>query len=129
MDEQTVTGRNARAWLVWAVGVSAYLMAFFHRVTLNVAAGDTAERLGVATGALGLFAFLQLGAYLAMQLPAGFAADRIGPRRTLALGVLAIVVGETLFALAHSLPVAVVGRALVGVGDAVTFVNVLRLVQ
>ena len=64
-----------------------------------------------------------------MQLPAGFAADRIGPRRTLALGVLAIVVGETLFALAHSLPVAVVGRALVGVGDAVTFVNVLRLVQ
>ncbi len=109
--------------------MSAYLMAFFHRVTLNVAAGDTADRLGVATGALGLFAFLQIGAYLAMQLPAGFAADRIGPRRTLALGVLAIVVGETLFALAHSLPVAVVGRALVGVGDAVTFVNVLRLVQ
>ena len=42
--------------------------------------------------------------------------------RTLALGVLAVVVGETLFAVAHSLPVAVVGRALVGVGDAVTFV-------
>jgi MFS family permease len=129
MHEQKVTDHNARAWLVWAVGVSAYLMAFFHRVTLNVAAGETADRLGVATGALGLFAFLQIGAYLAMQLPAGFAADRIGPRRTLALGVLAIVVGETLFAVAHSLPAAVAGRALVGVGDAVTFVNVLRLVQ
>src|SRR5829696_4222194 len=129
MHEQRVIGHGARAWLVWAVGVSAYLMAFFHRVTLNVAAGETAERLGVATGALGLFAFLQIGAYLAMQLPAGFAADRIGPRRTLALGVLAIVVGETLFAVAHSLPAAVAGRALVGVGDAVTFVNVLRLVQ
>jgi predicted MFS family arabinose efflux permease len=129
MPATTSPATSRRAWLVWAVGVSAYLMAFFHRVTLNVAAGDTADRLGVATGALGLFAFLQIGAYLAMQLPAGFAADRIGPRRTLALGVLAIVVGETLFALAHSLPVAVVGRALVGVGDAVTFVNVLRLVQ
>ena len=129
MPVPTSSATSRRAWLVWGVGVSAYLMAFFHRVTLNVAAGDTAERLGVATGALGLFAFLQLGAYLAMQLPAGFAADRIGPRRTLALGILAIVVGETLFAVAHSLPVAVVGRALVGVGDAVTFVNVLRLVQ
>jgi predicted MFS family arabinose efflux permease len=129
MPAPTSPATSRRAWLVWAVGVSAYLMAFFHRVTLNVAAGDTADRLGVATGALGLFAFLQIGAYLAMQLPAGFAADRIGPRRTLALGILAIVVGETLFAVAHSLPIAVVGRALVGVGDAVTFVNVLRLVQ
>ncbi len=129
MHEQRVTDTTRRAWLMWAIGVSAYLVAFFHRVTLNVAAGETAERLGVTTSALGLFAFLQIGAYLAMQLPAGFAADRIGPRRTLALGILAIVVGETLFALAHSLPLAVVGRALVGAGDAVTFVNVLRLVQ
>ena len=129
MDEQRVTGRNTRAWLVWAVGVSAYLMAFFHRVTLNVAAGDTAERLGVATGALGLFAFLQIGAYLAMQLPAGFAADRIGPRRTLALGVLAIVVGETLFAARALAAGRRRGPRAGGRGDAVTFVNVLRLVQ
>jgi predicted MFS family arabinose efflux permease len=118
-----------RAWLVWGIGVSAYLVAFFHRVTLNVAAGETADRLGVSTSALGIFAFLQIGAYLSMQLPAGFAADRLGPRRTLALGLLAIVAGETIFALAHSLPVAVTGRALVGAGDAMTFVNVLRLVQ
>ncbi len=118
-----------RAWIVWGLGVTAYLVAFFHRVTLNVAAGETAERLGVGTGALGVFAFLQLGAYLAMQLPAGFSADRLGPRRTLVLGLAAIVVGETIFSLAHSMPVAVVGRALVGVGDAMAFVNVLRLVQ
>jgi predicted MFS family arabinose efflux permease len=64
-----------------------------------------------------------------MQLPAGFAADRLGPRRTLALGLVAIVAGEIVFAVAHSLPVAVAGRALVGAGDAMTFVNVLRLVQ
>jgi MFS family permease len=126
-EHRTQTTR--RAWLVWGIGVTAYLVAFFHRVTLNVAAGETADRLGVSTGALGVFAFVQIGAYLAMQLPAGFAADRFGPRRTLALGMLAIVAGETVFALAHSLPVALAGRALVGVGDAVTFVNVLRLVQ
>jgi len=117
------------AWLVWAIGVSAYLVAFFHRVALNVAAGETAERLDVSTAALGVFAFLQIGTYLAMQLPAGFAADRLGPRRTLALGLLAISAGEVIFALAHTLPVAVGGRALVGAGDAMTFVNVLRLVQ
>jgi predicted MFS family arabinose efflux permease len=124
-----ITRTTRPAWIVWGIGVSAYLVAFFHRVTLNVAAGETADRLGVSTGALGFFAFLQLGAYLAMQLPAGFAADRLGPRRTLTLGLLAIVVGEGIFALAHALPLAVAGRILVGVGDAMTFVNVLRLVQ
>jgi predicted MFS family arabinose efflux permease len=118
-----------RAWLVWGIGVTAYLVAFFHRVTLNVAAGETADRLGVSTSALGIFAFVQIGAYLSMQLPAGFAADRLGPRRTLALGLVAIALGEIVFAVAHSLPVAVAGRALVGAGDAMTFVNVLRLVQ
>ena len=126
-DTQDRTSR--RAWLVWAIGVTAYLVAFFHRVTLNVAAGETADRLDVSTGALGIFAFLQIGTYLAMQLPAGFAADRLGPRRTLALGLASIVAGEIVFALAGTLPVAVAGRALVGAGDAMTFVNVLRLVQ
>jgi predicted MFS family arabinose efflux permease len=129
MSDADATRPTARAWLVWGIGVTAYLVAFFHRVTLNVAAGETADRLGVSTGALGVFAFLQLGAYLAMQLPAGFAADRLGPRRTLALGLVSIVVGEALFAVAHSLPLAVAGRTLVGAGDAMTFVNVLRLVQ
>jgi predicted MFS family arabinose efflux permease len=123
------TDTTRRAWLVWGIGVSAYLVAFFHRVTLNVAAGETADRLDVSTGALGIFAFLQIGAYLGMQLPAGFAADRLGPRRTITLGLLSIALGETVFAVAHSLPVALAGRTLVGVGDAVTFVNVLRLVQ
>jgi len=129
MRAPTGTDASSRAWLVWAIGVSAYLVAFFHRVTLNVAAGETADRLGVTTSALGIFAFVQIGAYLAMQLPAGFSADRLGPRRTLTLGLLSIVVGETIFATADSLPVAVLGRALVGAGDAMTFVNVLRLVQ
>src|SRR5918998_2968709 len=115
-DTEAQTSR--RAWLVWAIGVSAYLVAFFHRVTLNVAAGETADRLDVSTGALGIFAFLQIGTYLAMQLPAGFAADRLGPRRTLALGLLLIVAGEIVFALAQSPPVAVTGRALVGAGGA-----------
>jgi predicted MFS family arabinose efflux permease len=129
MHDADATRPSARAWLVWGIGVTAYLVAFFHRVTLNVAAGETADRLGVTTSALGIFAFLQLGAYLAMQLPAGFAADRLGPRRTLALGLMSIVAGEALFAVSHSLPPAVAGRTLVGVGDAMTFVNVLRLVQ
>jgi predicted MFS family arabinose efflux permease len=57
------------------------------------------------------------------------AADRIGPRRTLAAGLAFMAAGELLFALAHGLPLAIAGRALVGVGDALTFLNVIRLAQ
>ncbi|MDO9409607.1 nitrate/nitrite transporter [Patulibacter sp.] len=119
--------RLRRAWLVWGVGAVAYLVAMLHRMSLGVAGTDAAERFGVAVGALGAFTSLQLVLYLAMQVPAGLLADRFGPRRTLAIGLAIMAAGELLFAFAHSMPVGLAGRALVGIGDALTFLNVLRL--
>jgi sugar phosphate permease len=118
---------SARAWLTWGLGTSAYLVALFHRMSLGVAGGAAADRLHMTTEALGVFTFLQLSMYVLMQVPAGLAADRIGPRRTLVIGLSVMAVGEVAFALAHTLPLALAGRALVGIGDALTFVNVLRL--
>jgi fucose permease len=116
-----------RAWIVWGVGATAYLVAMLHRMSLGVAGTDAAERFGVAVGALGVFTSLQLVLYLVMQVPAGLLADRFGPRRTLAIGLGIMALGEAIFAVAHSMPVGLVGRGLVGVGDALTFLNVLRL--
>ncbi|CAB4901723.1 unannotated protein [freshwater metagenome] len=116
-----------RAWLVWGVGAVAYLVAMLHRMSLGVAGTDAAEHFGVAVGALGAFTSLQLVLYLAMQVPAGLLADRFGPRRTLAIGLAIMATGELVFAFASSMPAGLAGRALVGVGDALTFLNVLRL--
>lgn len=118
-----------RAWLILAVGASAYLVAILHRMALGVAGTDAADRFGVAVGALGVFTSLQLVLYLAMQIPAGLLADRFGPRRTLAIGLGLMALGELVFATATSMPAGLVGRALVGIGDALTFLNVLRLAQ
>src|SRR4051794_30961272 len=118
-----------RAWLVWGLAAATYVVAMFHRMTLGVAGGAVADRLDVPVGSLGVFVSPQLVTYLLMQVPAGLAADRIGPRRTLAAGLACMALGEGLFGLAHSLPLALAGRALVGVGDALTFLNVLRLAQ
>ena len=115
------------AWLVWGVGAGAYLVAMLHRMALGVAGTDAAERFGVAVGALGVFTSLQLVLYLVMQIPAGLLADRFGPRRTLAIGLGVMAAGELTFAVAHSMGLALVGRGLVGIGDALTFLNVLRL--
>jgi MFS family permease len=117
------------AWAVWAVGAAAYMAAMVHRMALGVSGTDAAARFDIPVGALAAFTALQLLLYLAMQIPAGLLADRVGPRRTLALGLALMASGELLFAFATSLPAGLVGRGLVGIGDALTFLNVLRLVH
>lgn len=116
-----------RAWSVWAVGALVYLVAFFHRTSLGVASLAAQQRFGVDATALSTFAILQLGVYMAMQIPAGVMADRFGPRRMLGVALLCMALGELLFGLATSMPLAVLGRAMVGLGDAFTFINVIRL--
>lgn len=116
-----------RAWWIWGVGASAYFVAMLHRMALGVAGSDAAERFDVPVGSLAIFTSLQLVLYLAMQIPAGLLADRFGPRRTLAIGLALMATGELLFGVAHSMGLGLTGRALVGIGDALTFLNVLRL--
>lgn len=112
---------------MWGIGASFYLAAVFHRMALGVAGLSAEQRLGVGQGTLATFTAVQFGIYLAMQVPAGLAADRIGPRRTLAAGLLFMAAGETMFAFAGSLPVGLSARALIGLGDALVLINVLRL--
>jgi MFS family permease len=116
-----------RAWRMWALAAAFYLVAIFHRMSLGVASLDASRRFGVPTSAITLVSTVQLGVYLAMQIPAGLLADRLGPRRSLTLGLLGMGVGELLFAVSPSIGPALVGRALVGAGDACMFLNVLRV--
>jgi MFS family permease len=96
-------------------------------MVLGVAAFEAERRYHVGPGALSAFTAVQLGVYLAMQVPVGLAADRIGPRRSLAAGMSAIAAGEAIFALSGTLPAGLAGRALIGLGDAFVFINVLRV--
>lgn len=105
------------------------MAAMAHRMALGVSGTDAAARFDIPVGALAAFTALQLLLYLAMQIPAGLLADRVGPRRTLALGLALMAAGEVLFACATSLPAGLAGRGLVGIGDALTFLNVLRLIH
>ncbi|GAB3981670.1 MFS transporter [Actinoallomurus acanthiterrae] len=117
-----------RAWSVWAVAAAVYLTAFFHRTSLGVASLAAQQRFGIDATALSTFAILQLGVYMVMQIPSGVMADRFGPRRMLCIALLTMALGEALFAFATTMPLAVLGRALVGLGDALTFINVIRLI-
>lgn len=119
----------ARAWWVWGAAASFYLLALFHRMGLGVASLEASERLDLPVDTIAMLSALQLGLYLALVVPAGLAADRIGPRMTLAGGMTLMALGEIAFGFAQSAPLALGGRALVGIGDAFIFLSVLRVAQ
>jgi len=117
-----------RAYAVWSLGVAAYAVAVFQRASLGVAGLDAQERFGATAAVLSLFGVVQLGVYAAMQIPVGVLLDRVGPRRMVVAGALLMAAGQLALALAGGVPVALAARVLVGAGDALTFISVLRLV-
>ncbi len=114
--------------MVWGVAVLAYVAAVLGRSSLAATGVTAAERFDVSSGVLSLLAVVQLAVYAALQVPAGVLVDRVGPRRVIAGGAVLVAVGQAVLALAAPFWLAVVGRMLVGAGDAVTFVSVLRLI-
>jgi MFS family permease len=117
-----------RAWLIYALGVAAYAVAVFQRASLGVAGVEAQRRFATTAAVLSLFAVLQLAVYAALQVPVGVLLDRIGSRRLIAGGALLMGVGQLVLATAHHVGLAVAGRVLVGAGDAMTFISVLRLI-
>ena len=117
-----------RAWVIWSVGLAVYVLAVFHRSSLGVAGLLAADRFDVAATELAFFTVLQLSVYAAMQIPVGVLLDRFGAKRMLLAGLVLMTVGQLAFAFATSFGAAVVSRAVLGAGDAMVFVSVLRLV-
>lgn len=115
-----------RAAQGWAIAVLVYLLAVFHRSSLGVAGLLAERRFGITPAQLSVFILLQLGVYAAMQIPTGVLVDRYGPRRLLVVASLLMASAQLLFAVAPSYPIALLARALLGCGDALTFVSVLR---
>jgi len=117
-----------RAWIVWATGLLAYIVAVLDRTTLGVSGLQAADRFAAGPDVLAVFVVLQVVVYAGAQVPAGLLLDRFGSRALIVSGGLLMAGGQLLLAFSTSLPVALGARAVVGLGDAVTFISVLRLV-
>jgi MFS family permease len=116
-----------RAVAVWGIGVSVYFVAVIFRTSLGVAGLDAAERFHVNASALSTFSILQLLVYAGMQIPVGLLVDSLGTKKVLTIGVLLFTAGQLGFAFSPSYGTALASRALLGCGDAMTFISVLRL--
>lgn len=128
MIRTPLTGPGVRAWLIWTVGVSAYVLAITNRSSLSAVGVDAAARFDADAATLSLFAVVQLAVYGGMQIPIGVLLDRFGARPIMTIGMLLMAVGQLTMALSPSVGVAIIARMLLGAGDAAIFPGVLRLI-
>ena len=99
--------RPWRLWLVWGVGVAAYVLSVTNRTSLSSVGVDAAVRFDADASALSLFAVIQLFVYGAMQIPVGLLLDRFGARPIVTAGMVLMAIGQLVMAFAPD----------VGIGD------------
>jgi sugar phosphate permease len=117
----------ALAWGVWGLGAALYLIGFYQRVAPAVITNELMADFGLTAAALGNLSAFYFYSYVAMQVPTGIMADRLGPRRLLTAGAAVAAAGTLLFALAPTIFLANAGRLLIGGSVAVAFVGMMKL--
>jgi sugar phosphate permease len=118
---------SRKSWLVFGFATFAYVVAVLQRSSLGVSGVAATERFHVSAAVLSSLAVIQLIVYAGLQIPVGVVLDRVGSRVLIATGACLMLVGQVIFAVSPTIGIAIAGRILVGAGDAMTFISVLRL--
>ncbi|AYF99174.1 MFS transporter [Protaetiibacter intestinalis] len=118
---------SARSWLVFGGATFAYLIAVMQRTTFGVAGVEATDRFAVNAATISVVAVVQIVVYAVLQIPVGVLADRVGAPLLIVCGAVAMAAGQALLSISGGIWLALLARVLVGMGDAATFVSVIRL--
>jgi ACS family glucarate transporter-like MFS transporter len=120
-SQQALAQEPHRTHVRWFVVALLFVFSFLtivDRVAISAAKGDMAAEIGIPDVQFGvIFGVFALG-YAAFQIPAGWAADRYGPRVFLAAIVLAWSFFTGLTGLVSTIPLLVAVRFLFGAAEA-----------
>jgi len=86
-------------------------------------ASRLADTYGVRLAVIGLFTTMLFVTHLAMQIPAGRASDRFGPRRVGVVAITLLLAFNLLALIAPDPTLALVARLLIGIGTGLGFIS------
>jgi len=109
--------------LAAAGGIAIGVAAGWNLAALGPVATRESHAYGVGLATIGLFVTVQFVMHGAMQVPGGRAADRWGARRSTAVGLAVLVVGNAIALPAATPALGFLGRAVVGVGTGLAFIG------
>ncbi len=117
-----------RIWMLLPLSLLFFLSQFY-RATSAVIASELMHDLSLTAEDLGLLSSVFFYAFALIQIPMGAAIDLFGAKRLILFLSSLGIVGATIFALANSFPVALIGRALMGVGMACALMGPYKLIS
>ena len=116
---------TTKALIIILLATMFYVFEFVLQTSPAVMTDDLMRSFSLhAIGVSTLVAFFYYG-YAPMQIPGGLLFDRFGPRFVLTCAVAMCTLGALLFSQANSYSIAALGRFMMGVGGAFSFVGVL----
>ena len=106
-----------------AGGSAVGFAAGWNIADVGAVADEMASAYGVGLGMIGLFTSVLFLVHMLMQLPAGRLSDRFGPVRVCAAGLAVMALCNALASIAPEPSLALLARALLGVGTALGFIG------
>jgi MFS family permease len=116
-----------KPYLIFLLSSCFYLYEFILQVAPSVMAEPMMKTFNVTAAGFGVISAFYFYAYAPMQLPAGLMFDRFGPRRLMTSALLLCAFGSFFFASTESVVTAALGRFMIGIGSAFSFIGVLVL--
>ena len=113
-------------WIIWSVAVLFYAYQFALRIFPSVLSQELMSDFAIGTGAFGLLASFYYYGYAFFQVPAGTLIDKFGTRRVILVSILGCVLGNAFFLLPNFW-LACVGRLLIGLGSAGSFLACIKI--
>ena len=126
----SMTGQSlSLSYFIFFLAASFYLYEFILQVAPSVMAESMMKTFGVTGEGFGFISAFYFYAYAPTQLPAGVLYDRYGPRKLMTFAIILCAVGSAFFASTSSVFTASLGRFLIGIGSAFSFIGVLVLLS
>ncbi|RLB20423.1 MAG: hypothetical protein DRG73_10220 [Deltaproteobacteria bacterium] len=117
-----------RIWMLLPLSLLFFLSQFY-RATSAVIASELMRDLSLTAENLGFLSSVFFYAFALIQIPMGASMDIFGAKRLILFLSSVGIVGAIIFALAHSFPVALIGRGLIGVGMACALMGPYKLIS
>ncbi len=117
------------AYVIFLLAASFYMYEFILQVAPSVMAEPMMRTFNVTAEGFGVISAFYFYAYAPMQLPAGLLFDRYGPRKLMTTALIMCALGSFFFASTESIFTACLGRFLIGIASAFSFIGVLVLIS
>lgn len=119
--------RQYRRWFSWGILVFAFVIVFFHRLSIGAVSDLLTRDLNLDNIKLANLTAMTFYAYALMQIPVGIFVDTLGVRKLCSVGMFVTAIGSILLGVSSTVGIAYLSRFLVGLGTSVIIVSVMKI--